>query len=69
MVILERELSSAQTRIAQLEALAQSLERDKDELHAALRDHQRALAERDEQLQEIMGQSGDIRYISWDGLV
>ncbi|XP_073961481.1 uncharacterized protein isoform X3 [Choristoneura fumiferana] len=54
VIILERELSSAQTRIAQLEALARSLEQDKDDLQAALRDHQRALAERDEQLQEIM---------------
>ncbi|XP_063626258.1 golgin subfamily B member 1 [Cydia splendana] len=54
VIILERELSAAQTRIGQLEALAKSLEQDKDELQASLRDHQRALAEREEQLQEIM---------------
>ncbi|KAL0822094.1 hypothetical protein ABMA28_005458 [Loxostege sticticalis] len=54
VVILERELSSAQTRIAQLEAIARGLEADKDELSAALRDHQRALAEKEEQLQELL---------------
>ncbi|XP_063536932.1 putative leucine-rich repeat-containing protein DDB_G0290503 [Cydia strobilella] len=54
VIILERELSATQTRIGQLEALAKSLEQDKDELQASLRDHQRALAEREEQLQEIM---------------
>lgn len=57
MVILERELSSAQTRIAQLEAIARGLEADKDELSAALRDHQRALAEKEEQLQELLGKN------------
>ncbi|XP_028171785.1 227 kDa spindle- and centromere-associated protein-like [Ostrinia furnacalis] len=54
VVILERELSSAQTRIAQLEAIARGLEADKDELNSALRDHQRALAEKEEQLQELL---------------
>ncbi|KOB63343.1 Uncharacterized protein OBRU01_24885, partial [Operophtera brumata] len=54
VVILERELSSAQTRIAQLEQLARSLEKDKDELQASLRDHQRALAEKEDQLQELL---------------
>lgn len=56
MVILEKELSSAQTRIAQLEQLARSLEKDKDELQVSLRDHQRALAEKEDQLQELLGE-------------
>ncbi|XP_049876262.1 major antigen-like isoform X4 [Pectinophora gossypiella] len=54
VIILERELSSAQTRIAQLESLARSLETDKEELQTALRDHQRALAEKEDQLQELL---------------
>ncbi|KAJ2940341.1 hypothetical protein O0L34_g15 [Tuta absoluta] len=54
VVILERELSSAQTRIGQLECLAKSLESDKEELQHLLRDHQRALAEKEDQLQELL---------------
>lgn len=57
VIILERELSSAQSRIAQLEALARSLEQNKDDLQAALRDHQRTLAEKEDQLQELLGKS------------
>lgn len=55
VIILERELSSAQSRIAQLEALVRNLEQDKDELQAALRDYQRTLAEKEDQLQELLG--------------
>lgn len=55
MIILEKELSSAQTRIGQLEQLAKSLETDKDELQTTLRNHQRALAEKEDQLQELLG--------------
>lgn len=62
VVILERELSSAQTRIAQLEQLARSLETDKDELQASLRDHQRALAEKEDQLQELLGKWKDLNF-------
>lgn len=58
---LSAELSSAQARIAQLEALARSLESDKDGLLARVRDAQRMLAERDEQLDELMGE--------WDKLL
>ncbi|KAF9413069.1 hypothetical protein HW555_008589 [Spodoptera exigua] len=54
VIILERELSTAQSRIAQLESLARSLEKDKEQLHAAVRDHQRALAEKEDQLQELL---------------
>ncbi|CAH2984305.1 unnamed protein product [Chilo suppressalis] len=54
VVILERELSAAQSRIAQLESLAKGLEADKDALNATLRDLQRALAEKEEQLQELL---------------
>lgn len=55
VIILERELSTAQSRIAQLESLARSLEKDKEQLHTAIRDHQRALAEKEDQLQELLG--------------
>ncbi|XP_037292945.1 golgin subfamily A member 4-like isoform X5 [Manduca sexta] len=54
VMILERELSSAQTRIAQLESLARSLEKDKEDLQTSIRDHQRELAEKEEQLQELL---------------
>ncbi|KAF9790143.1 hypothetical protein SFRURICE_020881, partial [Spodoptera frugiperda] len=54
VIILERELSTAQSRIAQLESLARSLEKDKEQLHTAIRDHQRALAEKEDQLQELL---------------
>ncbi|XP_026322755.1 putative leucine-rich repeat-containing protein DDB_G0290503 isoform X2 [Hyposmocoma kahamanoa] len=54
VIILERELSSAQSRIAQLEALVRSLEQDKDELQATLKEHQRTLAEKEDQLQELL---------------
>ncbi|XP_075979991.1 uncharacterized protein LOC142979119 isoform X2 [Anticarsia gemmatalis] len=54
VIILERELSSAQSRIAQLECLAKSLEKDKEELHASVRDLQRGLAEKEDQLQELL---------------
>ncbi|XP_063895101.1 centromere-associated protein E [Helicoverpa armigera] len=54
VVILERELSAAQSRIAQLEGLASSLEKDKEELLINIRDHQRALAEKEDQLQELL---------------
>lgn len=55
VIILERELSATQSRIGQLKSLARSLEKDKEELQAALRDHQRALAEKEDQLQELLG--------------
>ncbi|XP_022822553.1 sporulation-specific protein 15 isoform X5 [Spodoptera litura] len=54
VIILERELSTAQSRIGQLESLARSLEKDKEQLHTAIRDHQRALAEKEDQLQELL---------------
>ncbi|XP_053610633.1 golgin subfamily A member 4-like isoform X4 [Plodia interpunctella] len=54
VIILERELSSAQSRIAQLESLARSLETDKEELQAQVRDQRRELAEKEEQLQELL---------------
>ncbi|XP_060804981.1 golgin subfamily A member 4 [Amyelois transitella] len=54
VIILERELSSAQSRIAQLESLVRGLEADKDELQAAVRDQRRELAEKEDQLQELM---------------
>lgn len=57
VIILERELSSSQSRIAQLEALVRSLEQDKDELQATLKEHQRTLAEKEDQLQELLGKS------------
>ena len=55
VIILERELSSAQSRVAQLENLARSLEKDKEELQTTIRDHQRTLAEKEDQLQELLG--------------
>lgn len=55
MIILERELSNAQSKIAQLESVIRGLEADKDKLQATVREHQRALAEKEEQLNEIMG--------------
>lgn len=54
VIILERELSTAQTRIAQLECIAKSLEKDKEELHTSVRELQRGLAEKEEQLQELL---------------
>ncbi|XP_059054140.1 early endosome antigen 1-like [Achroia grisella] len=54
VIILERELSTAQSRIAQLESLARSLESDKEQLQVNVRDHQRALAEKEDQLQELL---------------
>ncbi|KAJ0174412.1 hypothetical protein K1T71_009520 [Dendrolimus kikuchii] len=54
VIILERELSSAQTRIAQLEALARSLEKDKEEMQTNVRDMQRNVAEKEDQLQELL---------------
>ncbi|KAJ8712610.1 hypothetical protein PYW07_005452 [Mythimna separata] len=54
VIILERELSTAQSRIAQLESLARSLEKDKEELQVTIRDHQRTLAEKENQLQELL---------------
>ncbi|KAJ8715324.1 hypothetical protein PYW08_005305 [Mythimna loreyi] len=54
VIILERELSTAQSRIAQLESLARSLEKDKEELQITIRDHQRTLAEKENQLQELL---------------
>lgn len=57
VIILERELSSAQTRIVQLEQLASGLEKDKDELLVSVRDYQRVLAEKEDQLQELLGET------------
>ncbi|GBP22513.1 hypothetical protein EVAR_78691_1 [Eumeta japonica] len=54
VVILERELSDAQTKIAQLETVAKSLETEKDSLQQLVRDSQRQLAERNAQLQELL---------------
>ncbi|KAM3956972.1 uncharacterized protein ACR2FA_009020 [Aphomia sociella] len=54
VIILERELSATQSRIVQLESLARSLEQDKEELQANIRDQQRALAEKEDQLQELL---------------
>lgn len=55
VIILERELSNAQSRVAQLESLARSLEKDKEELQTSIRDYQRELAEKEDQLQELLG--------------
>lgn len=55
VIILERELSSAQSRIAQLEAIAKGLETDKNQLQHLLKDQQRQLAEKHAQLQELLG--------------
>ncbi|CAB3230377.1 unnamed protein product [Arctia plantaginis] len=54
VIILERELSNAQTRIAKLECLTKSLEKDKEELQTSIRDLQRGLAEKEDQLQELL---------------
>ncbi|CAH2230015.1 jg20227 [Pararge aegeria aegeria] len=54
VIILERELSNAQSKIAQLEVLIRGLESDKDELQATVREQQRTLAEKEDQLNEIM---------------
>ncbi|XP_045775076.1 pericentrin-like isoform X4 [Maniola jurtina] len=54
VIILERELSNAQSKIAQLESIIRGLESDKDKLQATVREQQRALAEKEEQLNEIM---------------
>ncbi|XP_062533034.1 centrosome-associated protein CEP250 isoform X5 [Bombyx mori] len=43
VIILERELSDAQSRIAQLETLARDLQRDNEQLQAAARDQQQHL--------------------------
>lgn len=55
MIILERELTNARGKIVQLEELARSLETDKKLLKNNLREYQRELAEKEEQLNEIMG--------------
>lgn len=57
VIILERELSSAQCRIAQLESLTRSFESDKEDLQNHIRNLQRELAEKDEQLQELLGEN------------
>ncbi|XP_069361146.1 putative leucine-rich repeat-containing protein DDB_G0290503 isoform X2 [Maniola hyperantus] len=54
VIILERELSNAQSKIAQLESIIRGLESDKEKLQATVREQQRALAEKEEQLNEIM---------------
>ncbi|XP_052743408.1 centromere-associated protein E isoform X2 [Bicyclus anynana] len=54
VIILERELSNAQTKIEQLETLVRNLESDKDELQATVRELQRTIAEKEDQLNEIM---------------
>lgn len=55
VIILERELTSAQAKIVQLEELARSLEMDKESLKNNVKEYQRELAEKEEQLNEIMG--------------
>ncbi|CAG9564428.1 unnamed protein product [Danaus chrysippus] len=52
--ILERELLNAKSKIEQLETLVRSLENDKEKLQSTVREQQRTLAEKEEQLNEIM---------------
>ncbi|XP_072945175.1 uncharacterized protein [Epargyreus clarus] len=54
VIILERELSNAQSKIAQLEGLARSLEMDKEQLEAAVRDQEKALVFKEDQLNDLM---------------
>ncbi|XP_041982534.1 golgin subfamily A member 4-like isoform X2 [Aricia agestis] len=54
VVILEKALSEAQSKIAELEEMAQALESEKEALEATVRDQQRAIADKEEQLNEIM---------------
>nr|XP_032518685.1 pericentrin-like isoform X4 [Danaus plexippus plexippus] len=52
--MLEREFSNAKSKIEQLESLVRSLETDKEKLQSTVREQQRTLAEKEEQLNEIM---------------
>lgn len=56
--MLEREFSNAKSKIEQLESLVRSLETDKEKLQSTVREQQRTLAEKEEQLNEIMGELG-----------
>ncbi|XP_046969688.1 pericentrin-like [Vanessa cardui] len=54
VVILERELLNAQSKIAQLEGIVASLEMDKDKLKSTVKEYERALAEKEDQFNDIM---------------
>ncbi|XP_047535544.1 golgin subfamily A member 4-like [Vanessa atalanta] len=54
VVILERELLNAQSKIAQLEGIVTSLEMDKDKLKSTVKEYERALAEKEDQFNDIM---------------
>ncbi|XP_064073507.1 golgin subfamily B member 1-like [Vanessa tameamea] len=54
VVILERELLNAQSKIAQLEGVVTSLEMDKDKLKSTVKEYERALAEKEDQFNDIM---------------
>ncbi|XP_050347699.1 golgin subfamily A member 4-like isoform X2 [Nymphalis io] len=54
VIILERELSNAQSKIAQLEGVVASLEMDKEKLKSTVKEYERALAEKEEQFNDIM---------------